>query len=66
MSKVYLVISSMDYEGGHVRGIYKTKPAADKACESLKQQPYFGDWADVVETQTGRLIDIELPYNENS
>jgi hypothetical protein len=55
----------MLYAGGAVVGIYKTRKAADRACETVKRQPFFGDWANVVETHTGRLLDIELPYNEN-
>ena len=60
--KLYMVISSLDYEGGHIRGVFTNRKLADNALDRAKNDTCTGDWHDVVTVQADVEIDVSVPY----
>ena len=61
--KLYMVISSLDYEGGHIRGVFTNRKPADSALARAKKDGCTGgDWHDVVTVQADVEIDVSVPY----
>ena len=60
---VYLLVTSIDYEGGVVRGVYTNKEVAERQLKVITEESH-GDWFNLVEVVVNVPLYVSLPYWE--
>jgi len=60
--KLYMVLSSFNYEGGTMHGVFKTRKGALN-CKQKLDRYEAGDYTNVIEIKTGKRVSISVPYD---
>lgn len=62
MKHVYLIISSVDYEGGVIESCWSTRARAELELKKISRA--CGDWFTIAKIQVDRACWINIPTNE--
>ena len=65
--KLYLVISSYDYEGGCIQGVFTSRARAKECLATCKVDPFSANWHHIAQVKANDAsISITVPTEDES
>jgi hypothetical protein len=61
---LYIVITSWDYEGGRIEGVYTSQVKADKRLVEVSKG--YGDWHHIVKVEANVDTLIQIPTEDET